>query len=57
MIKIRHCGDMRDCSECTIRHCPNLEPLDPDDQESLASQFYRACHEEEPLPEWTEDDE
>ena len=46
MFRDLKCSDFSDCVECTARHCPNLEPVDPDDNESLYAEFYKAMHEE-----------
>ena len=43
----QRCRDFADCSECTARHCPNLEPVDPDEMESLYVEFARAMDDED----------
>lgn len=40
------CRDFNDCSECTMRNCPNLAPLDFDAQECLSAGYFVADDEE-----------
>ena len=49
IVKMRslRCKDFTDCVECTLRHCPNLEPVDPDEMESLYVEFSRAMDDED----------
>ena len=46
MVRTMKCGDFGDCSDCTLRNCPNLAPLDWDDQECLSAGYFVADDEE-----------